>query len=103
MTTYRFRDVRQGDGVLTFMDLIWAANKAALDAGEEQVILTPLRLGVREDREGRFVEEYEEADVVGPLEHNNDGWRVIPKTARADKYLRLGAISIGYPNIPEEA
>ena len=100
---YRFQDVRQGNGTLTFMDLIWAANEAATNDGADPIFGRPLSLGVRDDREGRFIEEYEEADVIGPLKGNNDGWRVVSKSKRADKYLRLGAIEIGYRNIPEES
>lgn len=99
---YRFQDVQQGNGILTFLDLIWAANEAASNDGADPIFGKPMSLGVRDDREGRFVEEYEEADVIGPLEGCNDGWRVVSKSKRADKYLRQGAISIGYPNIPEE-
>lgn len=103
---YRFRNVTQGNGVLTFLDLIWATNDAAEASGEARVFGAPDLLG-REghDYEGRFVEIYPEAVVIGPISDRwggDDGWRVVPKTKRAARLMRLGAISIKYPNVPEE-
>ena len=101
MTQYRFK-TKTTPEQRSFVDLIWAANKAAKDAGEEPLFGEPTFLGEDDKWEGRFREEYPEALVLGPLKHNDDGIRVIPQTKRAAKYCRLGAIEIGYPNIPEE-
>jgi len=102
MTQYRFKNIPQGQGHNNFLDLILATNKAAKDAGEDPVFAEPTFLGKDDNWEGRFREEYPEAIVLGPLPNNDDGVRVVPQTKRAAKYCRLGAIAIGYPNIPEE-
>lgn len=102
MTQYRFRNVEQGGPVRTFLDLIWAANAAAKADGQEPIFAAPTFEGRDGEFEDRYREEYPDARVLGPLKSNDDGVRVIPKTDRGAKYLRLGAIAIGYPNIPEE-
>ena len=38
--------------------------------------------------ERRYVEEYPEAWVVGPLAKNFDGWRILARTKRAEKYMK---------------
>lgn len=38
--------------------------------------------------ERRYVEEYKEAWVIGPLARNFDGWRILARTKRAEKYMK---------------
>jgi len=106
MGQYRFASINQNDDLTftknSFIDLLVATNGAAKDDGEEKLFGEPTFMGTSRDYENRYCEFYPEAIVLGPLPHNDDGWRVIPETKRAYKYCRLGAIAIGYPNVPEE-
>jgi hypothetical protein len=45
--------------------------------------------------EQRYVEEYKEAWVVGPLELTPDGWRIIARTKRAALHMRKAAVRLG--------
>lgn len=99
---YRFQNVPQGGDVLTFLDLILATNAACAEAEHEVVFGSPTFLGRSDQYENRYIEQYPEAVVIGPLQTHDDGVRVVPRTTRAAHFMRLGAIAIGYPVIPNE-
>ena len=68
---------------------IYAVNRLATKRGGKPVFGAPISdVGSRDwCGERRYVEEYKGAWVVGPLARNFDGWRVIPRTKRAERLM----------------
>ena len=91
---YRFSDspwVSGGDAI-TF---IFAVNKSAEKRGETIFGVPVSDVGDRDwCGERRYVEEYQEACVVGPLALQSDGWRIIAQTKRAALHFGKAAKSL---------
>jgi hypothetical protein len=84
---YRFSDSpwKGGGDSITF---IFAVNKSAEKRGKK---IFDHPVGDVGDRnwcgEQRYVEEYKEAWVVGPLARMPDGWRIIARNKRAERHF----------------
>jgi hypothetical protein len=91
---YRFSDspwVYKGDAI-TF---IYAVNESAEKRGKTIFFVPVSDVGERDwCGERRYVEEYKEAWVVGPLALRPDGWRIIAKTKRAALHFGKAAKSL---------
>jgi hypothetical protein len=91
---YRFSDspwVYGGDAI-TF---IYAVNESAEKRGKTIFGAPVSDVGERNwCGERRYVEEYKEAWVVGPLALHPDGWRIIAKTKRAALHFGKAAKSL---------
>jgi len=92
---FRFADSpweRDGDSI-TF---IYAVNESARKRGKVIFGAPVADVGARQwCGERRYVEEYRDAWVVGPLELTPDGWRIIARTKRAALHMRKAAVRLG--------